>query len=147
MHTTFQYSGAVGKTHRLREGMLWEDEPDYYATSRGFVTYAPRIRRELIRPSGVMDVASHFEMMNAQMSELRAAFLLASRLNRILVLPKLVCGLDRFWAPHNGTIPGSDTRLPIEPCPIDHLLDLEHIEKGGTPVEQILREYSFFDNP
>ena len=25
VHTTFQYSGAVGKTHRLREAMLWED--------------------------------------------------------------------------------------------------------------------------
>ena len=95
VHTTFQYSGAIGKTHRLREGMLWDDEPDYYTTKRGFLTYTPRIRRELIRPSGVMDVASHFELMNAQLRELRAAFLLAARLDRILVLPPIVCGLDR----------------------------------------------------
>ena len=86
VHTTFQYSGAIGKTHRLREGMLWDDEPDYYTTKRGFLTYTPRIRRELIRPSGVMD---------AQLRELRAAFLLAARLDRILVLPPIVCGLDR----------------------------------------------------
>jgi hypothetical protein len=23
VHTTFQYSGAIGKTHRLREAMMW----------------------------------------------------------------------------------------------------------------------------
>ena len=31
VHTTFQYGGAQGKRHRLREGMIWEDEPSYYA--------------------------------------------------------------------------------------------------------------------
>lgn len=31
VHTTFQYGGAQGKRHRLRESMMWEDEPDYYA--------------------------------------------------------------------------------------------------------------------
>mmetsp|Transcript_32563 Transcript_32563/g.95799 ORF Transcript_32563/g.95799 Transcript_32563/m.95799 type:complete len:195 (+) Transcript_32563:1-585(+) len=84
--------------------------------------------------------------MNAQIVELRAAFLLAARLDRLLVLPRIVCGLDRFWAPHNGTIPGSDTPLPIEPCPVDHLLDLEKIERI-SPMEGLLREWSFFDNP
>ena len=83
--------------------------------------------------------------------QVRAAFLLAERLGRLLVLPKLVCGLDRFWAPHNGTIPGSDTMLPIDPCPADHVLDLERMsgllpkEVGG--LEGVLREYSFLDHP
>ena len=31
VHTTFQYGGAQGKRHRLRESMVWEDEPSYYA--------------------------------------------------------------------------------------------------------------------
>ena len=26
VHTTFQYSGAQGKRHRLRESMIWEDD-------------------------------------------------------------------------------------------------------------------------
>ena len=26
VHTTYQFSGAVGKTHRLREAKLWDDE-------------------------------------------------------------------------------------------------------------------------
>ena len=68
--------------------------------------------------------------------QVRAALLLARRLQRILILPKLVCGLDRFWAPHNGTIPGSDTMLPIDPCPADHVLDLEHMAR--TLVSMVL---------
>lgn len=145
VHTTFQYSGAVGKTHRLREGMLWDDPPEYFSPARGLITYSPRILRSLIRPAGQMTVQSHFDLMNAQLVELRAAMLLAQRLDRLLVLPSLVCGLDRFWAPHNGTIPGSDTTLPIEPCPADHVLDLEHMERHA-PLERMVREWSFFGN-
>ena len=220
VHTTFQYSGAVGKLHRLREAHLWEDPPEYFAPQKGLLAFAPKVRRELIRPSGTMDVASHFQLVHEQLVQarrlppspprctaacarlhvhgmgtaacarhghgmgtawqrhghglhtartphaaphrtarctgtallqVRAAFLLAERLGRLLVLPKLVCGLDRFWAPHNGTIPGSDTSLPIDPCPADHVLDLERMagmlpkEKGG--LEGVLREYSFLEHP
>ena len=146
VHTTFQYSGAVGKTHRLREGMLWSDPPSYYDPPRGLIKYAPRVRRELIKPGGKMDVRSHFALVNHQLVQLRAAFLLAKRLNRLLILPTLVCGLDRFWAPHNGTIPGSDTVLPIDPCPADHIIDLEKIAKTQL-VEMLLRESTFLQNP
>lgn len=151
VHTTFQYSGAVGKLHRLREAHLWEDPPGYFAPQKGLLAFAPRVRRELIRPSGTMDVASHFQLVHEQLVQVRAAFLLAERLGRLLVLPKLVCGLDRFWAPHNGTISGSDTTLPIDPCPADHVLDLERMagmlpkESGG--LEGVLREYSFLEHP
>ena len=30
VHTTFQYGGADGKRHRLREATMWEDDPSYY---------------------------------------------------------------------------------------------------------------------
>ena len=148
VHTTFQYSGAIGKTHRLREAMLWEDEPSYYTPSKGLLMYTPKVRRELIRPSGVMDVASHFQLVHEQLVQLRAALILARKLERLLILPRMVCGLDRFWAPHNGTIPGSDTKLPIDPCPADHVIDLENIARQhrGT-IEGLFREYSFLDNP
>ena len=43
---------------------------------------------------------------------------------RAVVLPKLMCGMDRWWAPHDGTIPGSALDLPYI-CPADHVLDLE----------------------
>lgn len=56
--------------------------------------------------------------------QLRNAFALASILNRTLILPPLWCGLDRYWAPHAGTLPGSEFKLPFI-CPADHVLDLE----------------------
>lgn len=43
---------------------------------------------------------------------------------RGLVLPRLWCGMDRWWAPHDGTIPGSSLDLPYL-CPADHVVDLE----------------------
>ena len=43
---------------------------------------------------------------------------------RAVILPKLVCGMDRWWAPHAGIIPGSGLDLPYV-CPADHVLDLE----------------------
>lgn len=33
VHTTFQYAGTEGKRHRLREGMLFYDPPEYYDPS------------------------------------------------------------------------------------------------------------------
>lgn len=43
---------------------------------------------------------------------------------RAVILPSLWCGMDRWWAPHAGTIPGSGLQLPYL-CPADHVLDLE----------------------
>eukprot|EP00967_Tisochrysis_lutea_P022114 scaffold25193_cov29-Tisochrysis_lutea.AAC.7 len=94
-----------------------------------------------------MDLSSHFLAVHLQLVQLRAAFLLAAKLKRILILPPIACGLDRFWAPHNGTIPGSATPLPVFPCPADHVLDLENgIDKHNGPIESLLREASFLNN-
>ena len=32
VHTTFQFAGSDGKRHRLREAMLFYDQPAYYDT-------------------------------------------------------------------------------------------------------------------
>lgn len=63
--------------------------------------------------------------------QLRTAFALATVLNRTLILPPLWCGLDRYWAPHAGTLPGSTFKLPFL-CPADHVLDLESELWGGS---------------
>lgn len=42
MHTTFQYAGTEGKRHRLREGMVFYDPPEYYdapGTNRKYHQY------------------------------------------------------------------------------------------------------------
>lgn len=57
--------------------------------------------------------------------QMRHALMLATILGRAVILPELWCGLDRYWAPHAGTIPGSNFSLPFV-CPADHILDLEN---------------------
>lgn len=33
VHTTFQYGGTEGKRHRLREGKIFYDPPEYFDTA------------------------------------------------------------------------------------------------------------------
>ena len=154
VHTTFQYGGTEGKRHRLREGMMWEDDDDYYA--QDFLSFTPDIPHGMVYPSGAasvlpdgsvpfeqrMSVPQHFALVHHQLAQIRDALALAQALGRILVLPRLVCGLDRYWAPHNGIIPGSATQLPLLECPADHVIDLERM----VP-ERLLREHTIFCNP
>ena len=155
VHTTFQYGGAQGKRHRLRESMMWEDEPEYYAAP-SFLVYEPDLPYKLVYPhggkveaDGTQDfklrtsVDEHFALVHHQLTQIRNAFALAKQLGRVLILPRLVCGLDRWWAPHSGIIPGSAARLPLLECPADHVIDLERI---GKP-EKYMREASFLCNP
>ena len=44
-------------------------------------------------------------------------------LGRQLVVPPMLCGLDRVWFPHAGRFPGSVLALPFE-CPLDHVVRL-----------------------
>ena len=167
VHATFQYGGSQGKRHRLREAMRWEDEPTYY-TAR-MLSYEADVPSELVYPAAratrrlhtrragstpdapvcnqsqgePMTVEDHFRLLNHQLRQLRNALALAQALGRVLILPRLVCGLDRWWAPHKGNIPGADTRLPLLECPADHVIDLEAM---GTP-EAVLREHSILCNP
>jgi hypothetical protein len=39
VHTTFQYAGTEGKRHRLREAMLFFDQPPYYDSPGLFTVY------------------------------------------------------------------------------------------------------------
>ena len=88
-------------------------------------------------------VDQHFALVHHQLTQIRNALALAQELGRILILPRLVCGLDRWWAPHSGIIPGSAARLPLLECPADHVIDLERMGKPET----VLREAGFLCNP
>eukprot|EP00962_Isochrysis_galbana_P037298 scaffold12998_cov113-Isochrysis_galbana.AAC.2 len=155
VHTTFQYGGAQGKRHRLREAMMWEDEPGYYAEAN-FLAYDLDLPWDLVYPNGGdvqadgtvafekrTSVEQHFALVHYQLVQLRNALAVAQKLRRFLILPRLVCGLDRWWAPHSGIIPGSAARLPLLDCPADHVID---VERMGKP-ELVLREHSFLCNP
>jgi hypothetical protein len=155
VHTTFQYGGAQGKRHRLREGLFWEDDAEYY-NGPDFLAFEPDLPYKLVypkggavRPDGTQEFAKrasvdqHFALVHHQLTQIRNALALAQELGRILILPRLVCGLDRWWAPHSGIIPGSAARLPLLECPADHVIDLERMGKPET----VLREAGFLCNP
>ena len=149
VHPTFLPTPGASKMHRLREATLVDDPPEYYSPPQGVLAYTPRVRLDLARPSGVMGVEAHMVMMHEQLSQLRSAWVLAQKLGRVLVLPTLTCGLDRLWWEINGTIPGTDTPLPISPCPADLVLDLEVLMRNHGRDGRLvaLREYSFLQNP
>ena len=73
--------------------------------------------------------SAHFALVHLQLRRVVAGLALASALNRTLVLPRLWCGADRWFAPHLGSIPGAaGPMLPFR-CPADHVLDLEVMER------------------
>ncbi|CAB4309363.1 unnamed protein product [Prunus armeniaca] len=149
VHTTFQYAGTEGKRHRLREGMVFYDPPEYYDAPGGFLSFKPSIPKSLLL-DGEHNVKSHFSLINYQIKQIRMALAIASLLNRTLVMPPLWCRLDRLWFPHPGVLEGSITRQPFI-CPLDHVFEVNVMLKE-LPEEifgpQInIREYSFFDNP
>ena len=126
IHTTFQYGGAHGKRHRLREAMVWIDPPSYYDPSGGVLHYTPDVPEKLLRPSGGMTTAAHIRLVEHQLKQLANGFALAQLLGRVLVLPPLICGYDKYWGSlsEDGMIPGGPKfAAPIFHCPLDHVLE------------------------
>ena len=95
IHTTFQYGGAPGKRHRLREAGVWIDPPKYYDPAGGVLTFDLDLPREMLHPPGGMRVGGHIAMINHQLAQIRAALALATALGRKLVLPEVTCGYDK----------------------------------------------------
>ncbi|KAK9699102.1 hypothetical protein RND81_08G152700 [Saponaria officinalis] len=149
VHTTFQYAATAGKRHRLREGMLFYDPPEYYNSTGGFMSFKPSVPRSLLF-DGEHDVESHFAVVNYQIKQIRMALAIASLLGRTLVMPPIWCRLDRLWYGHPGILEGTMTRQPFI-CPLDHVFEVNVMLKDlsepefGPRID--IREYSFLDNP
>jgi hypothetical protein len=107
VHLTFQNCDQAGKRHRMREAGLWAIDPSTrYDPPGGLLSYSPDLPRELTRPFNASAlparhmrptdavVAAHFALINHQLVQLRTALALAVALNRTLVLPRLLCGLE-----------------------------------------------------
>ncbi|WVZ59744.1 hypothetical protein U9M48_009848 [Paspalum notatum var. saurae] len=149
VHTTFQYAGTEGKRHRLREAMLFFDQPSYYDSPGGFLSFKPNIPKRLLL-DGSHTVETHFELVNYQLKQIRTALAIASLLKRTLVMPPLWCRLDRMWFGHPGVLEGTMTRQPFL-CPMDHVFEVNVMLKDlpekefGPHID--FREYSFLENP
>lgn len=71
---------------------------------------------------------------------------LAQALRRVLIVPELRCGMDRYWSGHSGRIPGSNLELPFF-CPLDHVFNIEAWNKfANKPYGVEFREASFLNN-
>jgi len=148
IHTTFQYSAAAGKRHRLREAMVWIDEPSYYDPPGGFLVYAPDVPKALVYPPKGMTTNGHIALIKHQLRQIRSALALAQALGRKLILPEVTCGYDKAWfqlsgGAARGAFAGAHAFiLPIRKCPLDHFLELHPLH----PLET-LREFSLLSNP
>ena len=144
VHTTFQYSGAAGKRHRLREGMVWHDPPSYYDPEGGLLTFHPDVPHSLIYPTGGMSVQGHVALIGHQLRQIRSALALAHALGRKLILPSVVCGYDKAWYAlgSHGEFGGAPPFVvPIFDCPLDHYLEVGMLDPVNT-----VREYSLLSN-
>lgn len=148
IHTTFQYSAAAGKRHRLREAMVWIDEPAYYDPPGGLLTFTPSVPHGLLHPAGGMNASGHIALINHQLRQIRSALAVATAVGRVLVLPQVICGYDKAWyslasGSSRGVFGGAHGFVvPIRKCPLDHFLEVGPL----SPLETI-REYSFLSNP
>jgi len=156
VHTTFQYGGTPGKRNRLREAMLWNDSPEYYyseSKSRflAFDLSPPTIPADFAewQDTDAM-IDHHLQSMKEQLRELRDGLAIAVVLNRTVIMPKLTCFCDRYWAPvEQCRVPGAlHTPLPFV-CPLDHVLVPMHFTDNASPYNPPIefREYSFLSNP
>ena len=85
-------------------------------------------------------VEAHFDLVEFQLEQMKIAFAIAQALNRVLIMPPVLCGLDRAWFPHYGRFPGSRFELPFV-CPLDHVVDLEKSDASK------FREATFLTHP
>jgi hypothetical protein len=86
VHATFQFSGTDGKRNRLREFMLWRDEPEYYEPGHAFVTWEMETPADMValsvpNPPSLQCCTTqqgHFDLVNHQLLQTRHALAAAS---------------------------------------------------------------------
>ncbi|KAL6770857.1 hypothetical protein ACKKBF_B32980 [Auxenochlorella protothecoides x Auxenochlorella symbiontica] len=156
VHASHQSDGLVGKRHRLREAMLWEDAPEYYTEPRllSMDLKPPSVPEKL--SLGVMDEGgqtalqmAHKRGLQFQLQQIRAGMALAVALNRTFLMPRLTCLCDSGWDKlENCRSPGAPlTPLPFT-CPWDQVFLVERLtEPHEKKVNMTYREYSFLENP
>ena len=94
-------------------------------------------------------VKPHFDVVHAQLRQIRDALAIAVALGRALIVPELLCPLDRVWFAHTGVFPGSALQLPFA-CPLDHVLEVDVLQRTSLPADTFgppidFRESTFLD--
>ena len=65
VHATFQYAGTAGKRHRFREGLLFDDPPEYFDPPGGVLSYDAELTDEILS-GGEHTLQTHFRLVNHQ---------------------------------------------------------------------------------
>ena len=149
MHATFQYGGTPGKRNRFRERLLWDDPIEYFTRPGGYLAFEIDVPDALLHGENSFSLEGHFRLVHFQLRQIRSAMAVAELLGRALVMPKIYCQYDRFWAPiENGRFGSTDGPPDGEPflCPMDHVFDMERMKPGRLKTLE-WREYSFLENP
>ncbi|KAJ9511250.1 hypothetical protein QJQ45_017155 [Haematococcus lacustris] len=100
IHLTWVPLSREGKFHRMRDGMLYNDEPEYYSGPQ-FITAdidfppVPPGYNEMRDTEAMIKI--HLAKMEVQLKQMYRAMAIAVIMNRTLVLPKLQCFCYKNW--------------------------------------------------
>eukprot|EP00198_Chlamydomonas_reinhardtii_P011930 XP_001701267.1 predicted protein [Chlamydomonas reinhardtii] len=148
-----------GKFHRFRDGMLYDDPPEYYdAPERYYLTAdieapaAPEGFNTWRETEDMIQV--HLKNMPPQLQQMYRAMAVAMVLNRTLIFPTLKCYCFKNWfMSEQCRIPGDKvTQFPLE-CALDQvfrpkvLYNYPPLNTSQGPQNFTFREYSMLDNP
>jgi len=147
-HVTHVFGGDFGKRHRLRETMLFSDDVAYYADGK-FLTFDFDLPAKWLRDGSDTPreaiPTDQMELGKWQVKQFLDAAMIARLTDRILVVPQLWCGCDKFWYfMTKCRVSNSEGfQLPFV-CPLDHVLNPQHFDELGI-VD--FRESSFLIDP
>ncbi|PNW83849.1 hypothetical protein CHLRE_04g217949v5 [Chlamydomonas reinhardtii] len=159
VHMTWVPLSKEGKFHRFRDGMLYDDPPEYYdAPERYYLTAdieapaAPEGFNTWRETEDMIQV--HLKNMPPQLQQMYRAMAVAMVLNRTLIFPTLKCYCFKNWfMSEQCRIPGDKvTQFPLE-CALDQvfrpkvLYNYPPLNTSQGPQNFTFREYSMLDNP
>ncbi|KAG2433971.1 hypothetical protein HYH02_012433 [Chlamydomonas schloesseri] len=158
IHMTWVPLSKEGKFHRFRDGMLYDDPPEYYdAPDRRYLTAdieapdAPAGFNTWRETEDMVQV--HLKNMPPQLQQMYRAMAVAMVLNRTLIFPTLKCYCFKNWfMSEQCRIPGDKvTQFPLE-CALDQvfrpkvLYNYPPLNTSRGPQNFTFREYSMLDN-
>ena len=144
----------------MREAGLWVVDPSGYADPPGgLLSYEADLPHELTSKEGFTPLArnmrledgavqAHFRLINHQLLQLRTALALAHVLNRTLILPRFLCGVETVTNfAHKGIrcvgSNGCSMALPYW-CPADHVLRMHYLRGVMPQLPQLPVRYREF---
>lgn len=154
VHATFQFGPKrqgqfMGKRQRFREEGLWVLDPVKHYEEGKFLTWSEELplqfRDEDSPEKG--DLNFHLRVVKHHLKAMRNGMLLAKKLGRILIIPRLTCFCDRHWTPILPECAMKDSDLvPPFHCPLDHLFNPVTFWRGAAQLGVDIREIGFLDD-